>query len=104
MIGEMIWVNDQWAVTTYGIEALSEVEYSIPKGELCKLRSGKESEGVADWPLHMADKTWVDKASFMEAFEKALDVHNPGGFETLNLEATREVLWPSPAPMITSAS
>ena len=60
MSGKKLWANDQWAVTKYGIEALGRTTYVIPKERLCKLRHGKEAEGIADWPAHMADKTWVN--------------------------------------------
>ena len=36
---------------------------------LAKLREGEI--GVADWPLHMAAKNWVDISAFLEAFERA---------------------------------
>ncbi len=61
--------NKQWAVTAYGIECLKGF-YEIEKS-----RFGEDSGGYPDWPLHMAEKDWVDVALFMEAFMIGLWVH-----------------------------
>jgi hypothetical protein len=52
--------NDQWAVTTYGVEAL-EVHYFIEK----------EQFDEDDWLRHMSEKSWVDMEKFKEAFSVA---------------------------------
>jgi hypothetical protein len=31
--------------------------------------------GLPDWPLHMAEKEWVNIRLFLEAFEHALETH-----------------------------
>jgi hypothetical protein len=44
--------------------------------------------GVAQWPLQMAEKPWVDYDAFFEAFTKALEIHRPPGFEVIDLAET----------------
>ena len=36
---------------------------------------GAGARQLYDWPLHMAEKTWVDIEAFIEAFTKALELH-----------------------------
>lgn len=63
-----LFVNDQWRVTDYGIEAVyppAPVAYHIAKSRLSEL----------DWLEHMAEKPWVNIEAFIEAYEKALEIH-----------------------------
>ena len=63
--------NKQWIVTAEGIEAPREGGYWI--GTL-QLRQTTERDGVTyyDFPIHVAEKEWVDIFYFIEAFVYAL--------------------------------
>jgi hypothetical protein len=70
-----VFANHQWAVTDFGIEAVEP----LPTYEIEAERLGETTEraGVPlyDWPVHMAEKIWVDIEAFIEAFEVALRKH-----------------------------
>ena len=36
------------------------------------------------WPVHMADKNWVDIDTFNEAFAKAIEYHQDGGLAAID--------------------
>jgi hypothetical protein len=57
----VFWMGAQWAVTSYGIEALNG-KYHIPREDL----------RMIDWPAHMAVKNWVWEDDFKKAYEFAL--------------------------------
>jgi hypothetical protein len=82
---KQLWTNHQWAVTTYGLECLTE-NYAIEKKRLAELRP--ESTDLSDWPMHMAEKSWVNLYAFIEAFAKAFDFHKPAGREAINWDKT----------------
>jgi hypothetical protein len=82
-----IWTNDLWAVTAYGIELRRGMPYPIPKEDLLELSRRGKSEGVSEWAMHLAEKTWVDIPEFLEAFEKGLEIHFPGQ-DRIDLEKT----------------
>ncbi len=67
---ETIWQGRQWAVTEYGIEA-RDGKYHLPAERLSETRLYQGHE-LPDWPLHMAEKTWVDIHDFCTAFMVAL--------------------------------
>lgn len=56
----ILWRGNQWAVTSYGIEAL-DGRYAITRHRL----------DDPYWEAHMADKEWVDIADFAEALRIA---------------------------------
>ncbi len=67
---EKIWQDRQWAVTEYGIEA-RDGTYTIAAerlSETCEFRGQR----LPFWPLHMAEKSWVDVHDFCTAFLAAL--------------------------------
>jgi hypothetical protein len=65
------FVNSQWRVTSYGVETVrGESLYHFPANRLTELRGD-----LYDWPLHMAEKNWVDLGAFIEAFTEALHRH-----------------------------
>jgi hypothetical protein len=67
--------NAQWDVTDYGLEVVKPLApYEISADRLTETteRSGNT---FYDWPVHMAEKTWVDIGAFNEAFEEALEEH-----------------------------
>lgn len=96
-----LFQNEQWAVTKFGLEAVrpGAPEYLISAERL--LESGGVAGGqLYDWPSHMAEKTWIDLAAFVEAFRKALKIHEgryPGtvdaGLLEKSIEKAYSVLW-----------
>jgi hypothetical protein len=73
----MIFKNDQWAVTDWGLEALlpgAPSDCLIPASRLLEM-GGIGNNKLYDWPLHLAEKTWTDIEAFNEAFVKALELH-----------------------------
>jgi hypothetical protein len=81
-----IWANEHWEVVDDGIAALGPVDYYIPLDKLCEQRSGKEARGVASWPLQIAEKSWADLESFLEAYQYALEHLKPKGLEAVDLQ------------------
>jgi hypothetical protein len=73
----ILWRGKQWAVTEFGIEALSGT-YSI---KAKRLAEGVENYG---WPMHMTQKSWVDVDDFCTAWLVAIALFNvrvPGGMK-----------------------
>jgi hypothetical protein len=70
-----LFKNQQWAVIASGIESLMPAPaYFIEANRL--VEQGSLGRGrFYDWPVHMAEKTWVDTEAFIEAFTKALEWH-----------------------------
>lgn len=66
-----IFKNSQWVVTCDGIESPAEGGYWIEM-----YRVGQETSRGAvtyyDWPVHLAEKDWVNRPLFFEAFVHAL--------------------------------
>jgi hypothetical protein len=94
-----LFKNVQWAVTAHGLEAIGGwidrpswpggPSYFIAANRLTEKRPG--TERLYDWPLHMAEKTWVDIDAFIAAFTKALELHKgryPGTVNRKMLDAT----------------
>ena len=67
---EKIWQGRQWAVTEYGIEA-RDGRYVIDAARLSETRDFR-GQRLPSWPLHMAEKSWVDIHDFCTAFLAAL--------------------------------
>jgi hypothetical protein len=68
-----LFQNHQWAVTDYGIECVNHT-YPIEARRLLT-RRGVGQGKFYDWPLHMAQKSWVDIEAFIEVFRTALELH-----------------------------
>lgn len=89
---EVIWQNERWAVTVLGLESRRNVEYPIPKSRLLEMYPGDKLRGVSAWARGLAEKSWVDNIDdFLEAFERALEVHLPGMHGCLDLNETARV-------------
>ena len=79
----MPFKNEQWEVTEFGLEAIPgskpksidgiTVSYEIEAERLAETTDRERA--YYDWPVHMAEKTWVDIEAFIEAFANALDIH-----------------------------
>jgi hypothetical protein len=87
-----IWSNVDWEVAEDGLASLGTVGYFIPKNGLCELRQTREAEGVATWPLQMADKSWAKIEPFLEAYERALVLLKPKGVEKIDLPLSSKCL------------
>lgn len=48
--------------------------YHFTADRLTEMQGGGRGK-FYDWPVHMAEKTWVDVTAFNEAFVKALELH-----------------------------
>lgn len=75
-MGKVHLRNAQWAVTDYGLESVNrQSDYYIAKERL--LETTHRDREYYDWPIHMAEKSWVDVGAFNEAYEVALRIHVP---------------------------
>jgi len=83
-----VFRNNQWAITTYGIECL-DGSCPIDRARLSETRLGSD---LYDLPLHMAEKSWVDLKAFLEAFRWALSYHRVG-FDEAALRRTEAEAW-----------
>jgi hypothetical protein len=74
-MSKSLYANHQWAVTKYGVETVPpESKYHFEASRLTEMR-GDGEDGIYDWPVHMAEKTWVNIESFIDVFKKALELH-----------------------------
>ena len=83
---EVLWQGRQWAVTEYGIEA-RDGGYHFPAERLSEVRE-YAGQQLPDWPLHMAEKSWVDIHDFCTAFLAAIACYPE--FAKFNGEQIRE--------------
>ncbi|USI71627.1 hypothetical protein [Sphingomonas morindae] len=68
-----IFRNRQWLVTDTMVErADGGWEYFFTIDRVFEINSHRGGRPQYDWPVHMAEKAWVDVDAFNEAFEKAL--------------------------------
>ena len=77
--------NKQWAVIDDGMISLEPYEYHIPKLDLASVLNGSRE---ARWAFQLAEKNWIDIEAFLEAFAKALEIHQPNGRENIDWAAT----------------
>ncbi|MFB0493630.1 hypothetical protein ABIE45_006286 [Methylobacterium sp. OAE515] len=72
---EVLFENRQWRVDEDGVESVDPApEYWFEAKRLSET-TARSGETFYDWPLQMADKTWIDIEAFIEAFTKALELH-----------------------------
>ncbi len=70
----VLWLGKQWRVTDEGLETTAtkgEHVLRIAKTELAR----GSSDVYASWPVHMAQKAWVDLDDFVKAFLAACLIH-----------------------------
>lgn len=69
-----IFKNSQWIVTHEGVEAPAECGYWIDMDRIGQIT---DRGGITyyDWPVHLAEKEWVVRPLFFEAFVHALRFH-----------------------------
>lgn len=70
----VLYETRQWSVTEFGIENhRGPWHYYIPWADI-----RPTPKGAHGWEQHMAEKTWVDTASFNDAFRMALKMKLSG--------------------------
>lgn len=84
---DALWQNKDWRVTHNGLAARHH-QYNIGVSQLKDMRELPDGVIASMWPLHMAEKSWVDLESFLEAFENALQIHCPADAAKLNVVAS----------------
>ena len=73
-----------WEVTTKGLQHNKE-DYFIEKESLLRTR-----DDCYDWPLHLAEKDWVDIEFLLLRFEEALNKHYPDGMDWERFSRSRD--------------
>jgi hypothetical protein len=65
----------KWTVTDYGLESVRPAgTYRFSADRLLE-EAGAGMGKLYFWPVHMAEKAWVDINAFNDAFTKAIDLH-----------------------------
>jgi hypothetical protein len=72
----VLFENHQWQVTDYGMESAKPAPTYHFEGRRLLETQGAGMGEMYDWPVHMAEKTWVDVEAFIEAFTQALKLHS----------------------------
>lgn len=68
----MAFQNSQWKLTPIQLESTVSLSMAaIPLTDLLRLRI-VGAEVLYEWPLHFAEKSWVDIEAFFEAYIVAL--------------------------------
>lgn len=89
------FINDQWAVTGYGLERVTEGHpYEWDADRLLATHdSGPEYPLRSAVLEHIGHKTWVDAGQLIEAFRVAILVHCKGQRLPFDLDAAERELW-----------
>ncbi len=84
--------NDQWAVPLDGLEKKTDgADVYFIEAERLLDTGGIGGGRYYDWPLHMAQKDWVDLNAFEAVFRRSLVVHAGkyrGLFDLAKLDAS----------------
>jgi hypothetical protein len=74
---KVLFEKHQRQVTDYGIESVhrNAPYYHFNAERLLEIQGAGEGK-LYDWPVHMAEKTWVDIDAFIEAFKEGLKLHS----------------------------
>ena len=101
----VLWQNSAWGVTDFGIESRVvmanglRLPCDIDAARLLRTRAGMD--GVSDWGLHVASKSWCGNPDeFVDALAQALRIHHPGQ-TAVDMAATAEAarrLWARSRP------
>ena len=67
-LSKILYRNNQWDVTTFGIECLDET-YAIKKDAI------KTTHPNYSWRQHMSGKEWVEMDEFVDALKMAMKIH-----------------------------
>jgi hypothetical protein len=68
----ILYQNSQWSVTKSGIEARRPESYFIEADRLDETTD--RDQVYYDWPVHLAEKDWVNLNLFGDAFLKAAEM------------------------------
>ena len=68
---DVVFENDEWAVTESGLEH-KRIGYFIEREQLDMRRT----DGLWNWPLQLAEKTWYRPQPFAEALAQALRAYD----------------------------
>ena len=63
---KVLYENNQWRVTASGMESVKPA----PTYELSANRLLEERDGYYNWPVHMAEKAWLDIETFIEPLSR----------------------------------
>ena len=75
--------NHQWKVTPVGLISLNKGDgYQIDASRLTEITH--RGCIAYDWPVRMAEQSWVDLDAFVEAFQRALIHHGDKLHFTIN--------------------
>lgn len=72
-----LWSNSEWAVTTYGIECITEY-YPIEKKRLLE---GITDKGNWTWFDQIKGKAWSTPYLFLQALIEGIRIHHPKSFD-----------------------
>jgi hypothetical protein len=72
---KVLYQNHQWAVTDYGVESVKPAPTYHFNAERLLEAAGAGMGKLYDWPVHMAEKSWVSIDAFNDAFVKAIEIH-----------------------------
>ncbi|WP_156373702.1 hypothetical protein [Rhizobium sp. Leaf386] len=72
----VLFENNQWRVTETRLQtAPGTMQYEIDAHRLLET-TPRGAKTYYFWPVHMAEKLWVDYSDFQNAFIKAIDLLN----------------------------
>lgn len=88
------FINDQWAVTGFGLERTTEEHpYEWDSDRLLATHRNGADQPLGSAVLsHIGQKTWVDAEQLIEAFRAALKVHCAGEALPFDLEQEEQFL------------
>jgi hypothetical protein len=66
--------NDQWAVTSFGLERVNGRQYFLEGAALAEIREWRNTI-IPGMALHLAEKEWVDLDLMMPAFAVGVACH-----------------------------
>ena len=70
-----LYRNHQWRVTKHGMESIKPAPTYEFEAKRLSETTDRSGAIYYDWPIHMAEKNWVDLDAFIDAFSRALDLH-----------------------------
>jgi hypothetical protein len=76
MTAKIMWTGRQWEIHVDRLEGrhpVSGFPYTIPRKDV--LKGARPGEWCHPWPVHMAEKGWVDREDFCNAWQVALRLY-----------------------------
>ncbi len=81
LLNPILWMGEQWAVTTYGLECKNGL-YFVKRGKDFWYPGLTVIEVYTHWYRHLTEKTWVDKEDIENALHAMLILFNEKGKRT----------------------